>query len=328
MAGFARKATAAKWRLRALPTGLLCALCFGLPVSAWAVRPVRVYEVDLHGGQTPAALQNAMREALVRATGRRDSATDPVFANLVGSATNYVKAYTSGPHGESQVVFDNVAVEQAITAAGRPIWERERPFTLVVLSPPLSRAVEESARGSLEQTAMERGLPISLVPLTLTDAGGNELGRDALMQMAQRYGGDAVLVGRGDPSSPSAQLEWTLYNNFSSQSWTGPLTAGIDGAADSFAPTAQGGESQAEIKAVVQIDGLMTLSDFATAQRMLEALPGSHRANVVAANASSATFDLVVRGGADAIDRALTASGKFVKTGVSNAGPVYQYRPQ
>jgi hypothetical protein len=326
MAGSAPNAGAAKRPLRELLTGLLCALCCALPVSAWAVRPVRVYEVDLHGGQTPAALQEAMREALVRATGRRDSATDPVFANLIGSATNYVKAYTSGPHGESQVVFDNVAVEHAIAAAGRTVWERERPFTLVVLSPAPPRAVEEAARGSLEQTAMERGLPISLVPLTLTDASGNELGRDALMQVAQRYGGDAVLVGRGDPSTPSAQLEWTLYNNFSSQSWTGTLTAGIDRAADDFAPAQ--GEIQAEVKTVVQIDGLMTLSDFATAQRMLEALPGNHRANVVVANASSATFDLVVRGGADAIDRALTASGKFVKTGTSNGGPVYQYRSQ
>src|SRR5581483_10679158 len=113
MAGSAPNAGAAKRPLRELLTGLLCALCCALPVSAWAVRPVRVYEVDLHGGQTPAALQEAMREALVRATGRRDSATDPVFANLIGSATNYVKAYTSGPHGESQVVFDNVAVEHA-----------------------------------------------------------------------------------------------------------------------------------------------------------------------------------------------------------------------
>ena len=327
MAGSTRNATAAKRRLRELLTGLLCALCCGLSVNAWAVRPVRVYEVDLHGGQTPAALQDAMREALVRATGRRDSATDPVFANLIGSATNYVKAYTSGPHGESQVVFDNVAVEQAITAAGRPIWERDRPFTLVVFAPPLPRTIEEAARGNLEQTAMERGLPISIVPLAVTDATGNELGRDALMQVAQRYGGDAVLVGRGDASAPSAQLDWTLYNTFSSQSWTGSLTAGIDGAADSFAPSGQGGETQAETKALVQIDGLMTLADFATAQRMLEALPGNHRANVVAANASSATFDLVVRGGADTIDRELTASGKFVKTGASNAGPVYQYRP-
>src|SRR6185437_14318508 len=102
--------------------------------------------------------------------------------------------------GESQVVFDSAAVEHAITAAGRPVWERDRPFTLVVLSPAPPRPAEDAARSSLEQVATERGLPISLVPLVVTDASGNELGREAVMQVAQRYGGDAVLLGHGDPS--------------------------------------------------------------------------------------------------------------------------------
>ena len=140
--------------------------CCGLSVSSWAGRPVRVYEVDL-SAQTPAALQDAMREALVRATGRRESAVDPVFASLIASASNYVKAYGSGPHGESQVVFDGVAVERAIAAAGRSVWSGDRPFTLVVLSPQPPRATEDAARGNLEQIATERGLPISLLPLSL-----------------------------------------------------------------------------------------------------------------------------------------------------------------
>ena len=54
------KSTAAKRHLRALLT-LLCLMCCALP--SWAGREVRVYEVDIEG-QTPAALQDAMREAL------------------------------------------------------------------------------------------------------------------------------------------------------------------------------------------------------------------------------------------------------------------------
>src|SRR6185312_9576954 len=156
--------------VRALLRSLLWILCCALPVMGWAGRPVRVYEVDLKGGQTPAALQDAMRDALVRATGRRESANDPAFASLIASASMYVKAYASGPRGEAQVVFDSAAVE--------------------------------------------RGLPISIVPLAVTDASGNELGRDAVMQVAQRYGGDAVLLGRGDPSVAGTPLQWTLYTNY------------------------------------------------------------------------------------------------------------------
>jgi len=67
-------------------------LCCALPCEAG--RPVRVYEVDVEG-QTPAALQEAMRQALVRATGRRESADDPALASLVSDAPRYVKTYAT-----------------------------------------------------------------------------------------------------------------------------------------------------------------------------------------------------------------------------------------
>ncbi len=328
MASCARRATADARRVRDLLRSLPWLLCCALSVDCWAGRPVRVYEVDLNGGQTPAALQEAMREALIRATGRRESAADPVFGNLIDNAATYVKAYGSGPHGESQVVFDGAAVERAIAAAGRTVWERNRPFTLVVLSPPPTRPVEDAARSSLEQVAMERGLPITLVPLAVTDTSGTELGRDALLQIAQRYGGDAVLVGRGDTSVTGAPLQWTLYTAFASQSWTGPLAAGIDGTVDDLAPVQGGSLEQTEADATVQIDGVATLNDYAVVERMLEGMPGARRANLIEARGASATFGVTVRGGADAIDRALTSSGRFSRSGASNGRPVFQYRPQ
>ncbi|HEY4214401.1 MAG TPA: DUF2066 domain-containing protein [Steroidobacteraceae bacterium] len=312
-------------RIRA---GAVCLLCCGLATGAWAARPVRVYEVDLRGGQTPAALQDAMRDALVRATGRRDAGEDPALATLVGSAGTYVKSYATGSRGQPQVVFDSAAVDRAIAAAGRTVWGRDRPFTLVVLSPQPPRAVEDAARTNLDTAAGERGLPITLVPLTVTDSSGNDLAREAIMHVAQRYGGDAVLVGRGDPSGGSGQLQWTLYTDFATQSWTGTLAAGIDGAVDNFAPTQAGTAGQLESAAVVQIDGLNSLSDFAVAQRMLEGMPGSRRTTVVGAGGMSATFQVVVRGGAEAVDHALVGSGRFVNSGTQNARPVYTYRPQ
>jgi len=137
------KSTTANRRVRAFLASL-CALSCALPLSSWAGRPVRVYEVDVDG-QSAAAVQDAMRQALVRATGRRESADDPALAGVLAEATRYVKSYAVGPRGQSQVVFDGAAVEQAITAAGRSIWDRERPFTLVVLSPPRNRAAEDAA---------------------------------------------------------------------------------------------------------------------------------------------------------------------------------------
>src|SRR6266481_8745739 len=103
MSSSACKSTAANRRVRGLLTSLTWLACCGLPISALSGRPVRGYEGDV-SGQSAAALQDAMRQAVVRATGRRESANDPALASVVADATRYVKSYAVGPRGESQVV--------------------------------------------------------------------------------------------------------------------------------------------------------------------------------------------------------------------------------
>ncbi len=305
---------------------IVALLCCLFSSGAWAGRPVRVYEVDLKGGQSQASLQDAMREALVRATGRRESANDPALANVVADAQTYVKGYAPASRGQ-QVIFDGAAVDRAIAAAGRSVWDRTRPFTLIVLYPPLARAAEDAARAELERTAIERGLPVTLVPLSPVDASGNDLSRDAFMQMAQRYGGDAVLIGRGDASGPNAQLQWTLHTGFSSESWTGPLAAGVNGAVDTMAPAQAGSLAQIESAARIEVGGVGTLTDYANVARTLESLPGVRRANVAAANGNVVVFDVLARGGADAITHALAGSSHLVRSDASGTGLEYQYRP-
>ncbi|HVW69929.1 MAG TPA: DUF2066 domain-containing protein [Steroidobacteraceae bacterium] len=294
--------------------------------SAWAAREVRVYEVDV-SGQSTAALQEAMRQALVRATGRRESANDPALASLIEDAPKYVKSYTPGPRGETQVIFDRVAVERSIVAAGRSVWDPARPFTLVVLYPAPNRADGDAARVALEQEAAARGLLISVIPLSIVDPNGTELGRDALLATAQRYGGDEMLVGRTDVGAPAGQYQWTLYTNFSSQSWSGPLAAGIDGTVDLLAPAEGASLAQAEAKVLIEIEGVASLGDYANVQRTLESIPGVRGANIARADGSSVTFDVTARGGSEAIDRALTGSTRLVRTGTGNGRLLYEYHP-
>jgi len=303
-------------------------VCGVLPLTAWSARAVRVYEVDV-SGQSTTALQEAMRQALVRATGRRESANDPALASLIEDAPKYVKSYSPGPRGETQVIFDRVAVDKAIAAAGRSVWDPARPFTLVVLYPPPSRADSDTARAALEQQAVARGLLISVIPLAVVDANGTELGRDALLNTAQRYGGDDLLVGRSDAGAPAGQYQWTLYTNFSSQSWSGALAAGIDGTVDLLAPAQGASLAQTEAKVLVEVDGVASLTDYASVQRMLESAPGVRGANIVRAAGNAVTFDITARGGSEALDHALAGSAKLVKgSGSSGGAPlVYQYHP-
>jgi hypothetical protein len=307
--------------------GVVWLACCVVSFQAWAGRPVRVYEVDLKGPQSPAALQDAMREVLVRATGRRESATDPALANLIADAQTYVKGYSPAGRGQSQVIFDGAAVERAIVDAGRSVWDRNRPFTLVVLYPPPARGSEEAIRNEVDQVAISRGLPVTLVPLSPVDSAGNDLGRDALLQMAQRYGGDAVLVGKGEVSAANTQLQWTLHTSFSSESWSGPLAAGINGAVDTMAPAQGGSLAQIESTAKVEIDGVASLTDYVNVERLLESVPGVRHANVSSANGNVVVFDVLARGGGEAVARALAGAAQLVRADASSARLVYQYRP-
>jgi hypothetical protein len=319
-----RETTTATWRVRATLLALWALLC-ALP--AWAGRPVHVYEVDVEG-QSAQALQGAMRVALVRATGRRESADDPALAGIIANAAKYVRAYTTGPRGESQVVFDGAAVEGAITAAGRTVWDRDRPFTLVVLDPPRARAAEDAARVELERVAAERGLPISLIPLTVVDGSGNLLGADALLQAAQRFGGDQILIGRGEDSGPDSALQWSLFTRVRSDSWSGPLAAGIEHTVDLLAPLQGTSLAEVESEAQVRVDGVNSLTDYANVERLLQSAPGVRRANVAAADGSSVTFEVTVRGGAAGLEQSLGGSRRLVRTGGTSAWAEYRYQPQ
>jgi len=312
-------------RVRAVLTAL-CVLCCALPLPAWGARTVRVYEVDVEG-QSVRAVQDAMRQALVRATGRRESADDPALASIVTDAGKYVKSYTTGPRGERQVVFDGVAVDAAISAAGRSLWDRERPFTLVVLQPPRGRADEDAARAELERVAAERGLPISLIPLAVTDSAGNPLGADALLQGAQRYGGDQVLIGRGDSATADSPLQWALYARAVHESWSGPLAAGIERTVDLLVPQQATSLAQVDAEAPIEIDGVRGLSDYAAVERLLQSVPGVRRASLSGVDPGSVFFVVTMRGGAAGLEQALTGSSRLLHSGASGVA-VYRYQPQ
>ena len=319
------KSLAAHARARALLLSLAAACC-ALPLSAWGGRPVRVYEVDV-AERSGTALQEAMRQVLVRATGRREAADDPALTAIVADAPKYLKSYTTGPRGESQVVFDGETVQQAITAAGRSVWDGERPFTLVVLDPPRNRAQADAVRAELERTAAARGLPISLIPLTLVDSSGKPLSADALLEAAQRFGGDELLVGRGEGSTPDAALQWTLYAPGSSESWSGPLAAGIDHTVDHLVPQQAGTAVLAESEAAVEIEGVRTLSDYAAVGRLLQATPGVRRANLLQADKGRVIFTVTVRGGAVGLEQALAGQLHLAHTGSSGGRALFRYQP-
>ncbi len=296
-----------------------------LPLPAQAARLVPVYTVDVaeRGGS---ALQNALRQVLVRATGRREAAEDPALAPLIDDAPKYVKDWDTGARGQAQVVFDGAAIDRAVMAAGRTLWDPARPFTLIVLDPPRPRAAAETARAQLERVAAERGLPVSVIPLSLVDSGGAPLGRAALLEAVQRAGADQLLVGRSEGAAAEV-LQWTLYTPSASETWQGSLAAGIDHLVDELAPQPAGTAAEAESIARVRIEGVNTLAEYATVTRLLQATPGLRRVGVVAVAGATATFDASVRGGSEGLEQLLAGQPRFAHTG-TGTGALYRYQPQ
>jgi hypothetical protein len=307
-------------------TRLLWLSCLLLPLAAWAGRSVRVYETDIRGPPAAAALQDALKRVLVRATGRSEAAADPALAAIVADAAHYLQSSRTAQDGSTHVVFDAAALAAAISAAGRSVWDSNRPFTLVVLSPPLSGAAADAARRELDAAAEARGLPISLVPLPLTDAAGTELGRDALLAAAQHLGGDAILIGRSDNANNVA-WQWTLYTGFVAENWGAGLTAGLNAAVDALARVQDVSEPQADMVVPIEIDGVAALADYAQVGRLLQGAPGVRSVNVAEASGTTVIFSVRVRGGSPTLDRALAASGHFAP-GTAGAGRLqYSYRP-
>lgn len=174
---------------------LLVLTCTILPLTGWAAHRVPVFLVDVAGQSAP-ALQQAMRAALVRATGRPQAASDPAFATLVAQASKYVVNYQHGPNGQLQVAFDGAAVDQVIASLGRSVWAADRPFTLVVLNPMPDQADYQADHTALEQAAEARGLPVSIMPLQVAGADGHLLPEAGLLALVHRFGAQQLLIGR------------------------------------------------------------------------------------------------------------------------------------
>ena len=191
-----------RWR----PAWLVC-----LPLAAQAARAGRA---STKSTSTSAAAAPCRMPCARRWCAPPGGARPPTIRRSRASSPtprSYVKSYATGPRGQTQVVFDGAAVERAVTAAGRSVWDRERPFTLVVLDPPRPRAAAEAARAQLERVAAERGLPISVIPLHARRCRRRTAGREALLQAAQRYGGDQCWSAAATAAAADGELQWTLY---------------------------------------------------------------------------------------------------------------------
>jgi len=302
----------------------LLLICLLTSSSAHATRTVRVYDVIVPRSDASQAASEAVRVALVRATGNRNAAADPALAAIVADASRYVVAIRPAAGGAQEVSLDGPGIDRAIQSAGQFLWPRERPLTLIVLEGAQPATDSELTRRSVEAIANARGLPVAVVPAnTLGVAIAGEPSRELLLPAARRLGADAVLVGRQTGANVSELWQWSLVSEGTSESWTGALDAGIDGAVDAFTRAADdAATAPPELDALVAITGVASLRDFAAVSQALARVPGLKRVGLEEASGDTAIFRVAVGGGAEAVGSALESQGRFQRGGPIGAAAV------
>lgn len=219
-------------------------------------------------------VRRGMALLLTRITGRREIADDPRMADLIGNAGRYSNSYAE-LRDEFRVGFIRSEVDAALLRLNVPLWGDERPSTLLWVavdfgdgwraelqaadpepgagrgavaaqpSNPLPDELEpgfETIADELLGAADERGLPIVLPRLDEEDRRSVRFadvwgGFDPLIERAaERYGVDAILIGRVAMTDSGFEARWILRRGQRRETRaTSTLRDGIDWLADQYA---------------------------------------------------------------------------------------------
>ena len=156
-----------------------------------------------------------------------------------------------------------------------------------------------------------RGLPLVLPLMDAQDRSVISFGEvwggfdQALQTAGQRYGTDAVLLGRLSTDA-EFRTRWTLYSGDQAYRWTGGLEDGINGASDRFAQryaVTTGAAVEGEVGLAVR--GVGSLEDYGRVLAYLEDLTAVRSVQVRALRGDTVVFGLELIGSIENVDRAI-----------------------
>jgi hypothetical protein len=299
--------------------GLACVVL--LLASFGATADVSVYQsvVPMKGGSAAdrsEAFAEALRSAAVRASGRRDAASNPAIAAAATDPSRYVQQYSTTPDRYLKVGFDAGAMDRLLQQAGLPVWPLERPVTQVLLVVDSvaggTRAITDGERvperTEVERAAQARGLPIAWPRGTVSaasvramvEAGGEGTGQDAA-------GGRAVLAG----VRAAGMLGWRFSQPGQSARVTGSFADGIDLAADSLAARYAPPSTRGTSSITVRIGGIGDVRAYAGLIEYLKSLSLVRAIAVEEMTEQAVTLRLALRGDVELLRRIAALDGRL-----------------
>jgi hypothetical protein len=299
---------------------LLCAAAAATVVDG-------LYEAVVPGDATEAgraaAASEALKQVVVRVTGRRAAATEPALAPVYASAPRFAQTFRTVAAGQVAVGFDAAALDAALLAAGQRVWPRDRPLTLVLLvseapgAPAnLAGAADPDLRHEVDRAAQLRGLPVAwaggLDALTQQARAGDALaGRlEPLRALARDFGADGVLLGR----TGTGGIAWSWLGPAGAGTLVGSATEAIDALADRYG-TQFATQDSSTGRLTVVIRGIRDLSAYAAATQVLESIGNVSDVALEEAIGETVSFRLSFTGDPEALRQAATQMARLAPDG-------------
>ncbi|VFM98601.1 MAG: hypothetical protein BECKG1743D_GA0114223_104502 [Candidatus Kentron sp. G] len=314
--------------------GVLFVFSVGLAHSA----PIpELYEVktpviDKSEQEREKALRAALRQVIIKITGRREVANRNAIAKALEQPDRYVQQFLyqteKTPSEPAELVFwakfDPSAVSELLRSANLPTWGHVRPSMLIWLvvggdkeSALLSANSHGELSSALREGAAERGVSIILPLLDLRDSARidttdvSNRSRRRILDASERYVPDTILVGRVYSASATRwTAHWELLGAEARLgSWTthagepsSALREGVHEAADilvnRYADWGRGVPVDAvSARAQPTVSGIDTIADYAKTLRYLESLQSEAKVYVTRASGNRISFLLSVPGG-------------------------------
>jgi len=266
-------------------------------------------------GRTAIAAE-ALKQVVVRLTGRQSAATDPALASLYGDPIRFASTYRSAAPGEVAVGFDAGSLDTALLGAGQRLWGRDRPVTLVlVVAPrpgvlPSLATVDPELRREIERTARERGLPLAwpgaidaaaLQP-RYADAIAGRL--EPLLALARQSGADGVLLGR----VLGAGVTWAWSGPAGEGGFAGAAADAVRALADRYGAQFASQSAAKSGALAVTVRGVRDLAGYAAASQALAGAEGVRDVALDEAKGDALAFRLSFAGDAAGLRQALQGS--------------------
>jgi uncharacterized protein len=317
---------------RCLPSTLVLLSALALVGSAQAVTVPDLYEtaqpVD---GSRDAAFVEALKTVLVRVSGQRDAATR---VGDINDPRKYVQRFGFTADNVLEVGFDSASIDHLLSNAGLPIWGRERPATVVMLGAEdgggwrwLASDTPAQERDAIERVARQRGLPLKWPVMDAQERAAASSDAPGLLQTAERYGADAVLLGR----SRGGVVQWTLLSKDGAARTTGGIEDGVHLTADTFARVFSASATSLG-SVVVEVGGISNLDAYAATLNYLEGMTLVRGVALEQVSGEKMRFRLAVRGDAATLRRAIALDHRLVPIDAPDGSPAgdrlaFRYQP-